>query len=95
MIENKERLVDGVQHALNEAFSENIGGTDVLAAICKACWKFDSKLYLRATGTGDRSGDGVRRQPASGLRQNLRNPRRVRFEMQVHWRVLAFRRVYT
>ncbi len=50
MIENRGRLVDEVRHALDEAFSENIGGLEAMAAICKACRNCDSKLYLCATG---------------------------------------------
>lgn len=44
------KLVDGLEQALNKAFAEDIGTQDVLAAICKACRKFDNNLYLCATG---------------------------------------------
>jgi len=57
MIENQGKLLDGVRHALDEAFSENMGGSEVLAAICKACREFDSKLYLCATGTAGGAAD--------------------------------------
>ena len=57
MIENQGKLLDGVRRALDEAFSENMGGSEVLAAICKACREFDSKLYLCATGTAGGAAD--------------------------------------
>ena len=57
MIENRGRLVDEVRQALDEAFSENMGGSEVTAAICKACRNFDSKLYLCATDTAGGAAD--------------------------------------
>ena len=43
MIENQGKRLDGVRHALDEAFSENMGGSEVPAAICQACREFDSR----------------------------------------------------